>query len=83
MPIPSLRACLNRFLRGDGEDLFQLALHRRNVGIRQIDLVDDRNNREPLFVRQMNVRHRLRLNALCRIDTSIAPSHAARLRETS
>ena len=52
-----------------------------NVGIRQIDLVDDRNNGETLFVREMNVRHRLRFHALRRIDDqqrAFARSEAAR-----
>ena len=65
---PQLRARLDRFLRRNGKDFFQLPLHRRDIGIRQIDLVDDRNNREPLFVREMNVRHRLRFDSLRRID---------------
>ena len=39
-----------------------------NIGVRQIDLVDHRNDREALFVREMHVRHRLRFHALRRID---------------
>ena len=39
-----------------------------NVGIRQIDLVDHRDDRETLFVREMDVRDRLRFDALRRID---------------
>ena len=52
-----------------------------NVGIRQIDLVDDRNNGETLFVREMNVRHRLRFHALRRVhdqQRALARSEAAR-----
>ena len=63
-----LRAGIDRFLCRNGEDVFQLLVDRRNVGIRQIDLVDDRNDRQVLFVREMNVRHRLRFDALRRID---------------
>ena len=40
----------------------------RNVGVRQIDLVDHRNDGEALFVREVNVGHRLRFDALRRVD---------------
>ena len=43
-------------------------MDRADVGVRQIDLVDDRNNRQPLFVGEMHVRHGLRFHALRRID---------------
>ena len=43
-------------------------MDRRNVRVWQIDLVNDRHNREPLFVREVNVRHGLRFYALRRID---------------
>ena len=43
-------------------------MDRGNVGIRQIDLVDHRHDREALFVGEMNVRHRLRFHALRGID---------------
>ena len=41
---------------------------RRDIGVRQIDLVDDRDDREALLVREMNVRDRLRLHALRGVD---------------
>ena len=63
-----LRARIDRFLGRDRENLFQLPMDRRHVRIRQIDLVDDRHNRQPLLVREMDVRHRLRLHALRGID---------------
>ena len=65
---PHLGAGINRFLRRDGENFLELFVHRRDVGIRQIDLVDDRYDREALFVREMHVRDRLRLDALRGID---------------
>jgi hypothetical protein len=43
-------------------------MHRSHIGVRQIDLVNDRNDRQPLLVRQMNVRHGLRLDSLGSID---------------
>ena len=76
-----LRAGLDRFLRRDRQNFFQLPLHRREVRIRQVDLVDDRDDRQPLLVREMNIRDRLRLHALRRIDDqqrAFARSEAAR-----
>ena len=63
-----LRAGIDRFLGRNGEDFLELFVHRGDVGIRQIDLVDDRDDGEALFVREMHVRHRLRLDALRGID---------------
>ena len=63
-----LRAGIDRLLGRNGEDLLQLSMDRGHVRIRQIDLVDDRNNREPLFVREMHVGHRLRFHTLRGID---------------
>ena len=59
-----LRAGLDRFLGGNRENFLELLLHRANVGIRQIDLVDHRDDGQALFVREMHVGDRLRLNAL-------------------
>jgi hypothetical protein len=59
-----LRAAVDRLLRGILQDLLDLAMHGRDVGIRQIDLVDHRHDREALLVREVDVRHRLRLHAL-------------------
>ncbi len=81
MPMPIFALASNGFLRRDGKDFFQLALHRRNVSVRQIDFVDDRNNRQPLFVSEMNVRHGLRFDALRRIhhqQRALACGEAAR-----
>ncbi len=62
------RARINRFLGRNGKNFLELSVHRRDVGIRQIDFVDDRYDREALFVREMHVRDGLRLHALCGID---------------
>ncbi len=67
-PDSHFRARIDGFLGRDGEDFFQLPMDRRNVGVRQIDLIDDRHNREPLFMREMDIRHRLRLDPLRCID---------------
>ena len=56
-------------------------LRLRDVGVRQINLVDDRNDREVLLHRQMNVGHRLRLDALRGINDqqrAFARAQAAR-----
>ena len=58
-------------------------MDRRDVGVRQIDLVDHRDDRQALLVREMNVRHRLRFDALGRIDDQQRAFAGARLRETS
>ena len=60
--------------RGDGfraveaDDLFDLLLGPVDVGARQIDLVQNREDLEPLVEREVHVRERLRLDPLGRID---------------
>ncbi len=68
MPMPILALAIDRFLGRDREDLLELLVHRGDVGIRQIDLVDHRDDREPLLVREVDVGDGLRLDALRRID---------------
>ena len=63
-----LRARFDRFLGRDCEDFLQLSMDGRHIGVWQIDFIDDRNNRQPLFVCQMNVRHCLGLNPLRRVN---------------
>ena len=46
------------------QDIFQLLLCERNIGVGQIDLIDDRNDGEILFHRQMNIGNGLRLDPL-------------------
>ncbi len=62
-----LGAGLDGFLGWNLQNFLQLPVYGWNVCVRQIDFVDHRHNRQPLLVREMNVRHRLRLNALRRI----------------
>ena len=68
MPMPILALASIASSAGNGEDFLELSMDRRNVGVRQIDLVDHRHDRQALFVREMNVRDRLRFHALRRID---------------
>jgi tRNA(Phe) wybutosine-synthesizing methylase Tyw3 len=56
---------------------------RVQVGARQVDLVDDRDDPQLLGERQVGVGHRLRLDALRRVDQEQRPSQAASERETS
>ena len=65
---PHLGACIDRFLRRDRENFFQLPMDRRHIRVRQIDLVNHRHNRQALFVREMNIRHGLRFDPLGGID---------------
>src|ERR1044072_3704971 len=42
-------------------------MHRCNIRIRQVDLINDGNDRESLFVGEMYVRYRLRFHSLGRV----------------
>ena len=56
-------------------------MHRGHIGIRQINLIDDRHNGESLFVREVNIRYGLRFDSLRRIDNqqrALARSEATR-----
>ena len=66
-PEPGLRAGQNGLIRRNRQDVFELLLHRWNIGIREIDLVNDRDDRQILFHGEMHVRHRLGFHALSRI----------------
>ena len=66
MPIFALQAIASS--AGNLQDLLELPVHRGDVGVRQIDLVDDRDDRQALLVREMHVGHGLRLDALRGID---------------
>ena len=55
-------------LGGDGEDFLELFLDRGDVGVRQIDLVDDRDDGEALLHREVDIGHGLGLDALGGID---------------
>ena len=68
IPMPILALAVDRFLGRNGENFLELPMNRGHVGIGQIDLVDHRHDREALFVREVDVGDRLRLDALGRID---------------
>ena len=63
-----LGAGLDGFLRRDGKDFLQLTAHAGQIGVGQVDLVDDGNDGQPLLHGQMHVGNRLRLDALRGID---------------
>ena len=56
---------------------------RVGVGRGQVDLVEDRDEREVLAHREVHVGQRLGLDPLGRVDDGVAPSHAWRLWLTS
>ena len=91
----SLDDCLEHFLDADAflgagedrvggieaDDFLDLLLGALDVGARQIDLVDHRNNFEAVIEREINVGQRLRLDPLARIDDqqrTLARGQAAR-----
>ena len=67
-PDSHLRARFDRLLGWNRENFLQLTLHRRHIRVRQIDFVNNRHNRQALFMREMDVRHCLRLYSLRSID---------------
>src|ERR1043166_6066759 len=54
-PYPFLGAGQNSGLSRNGQNIFELNFGLSNVGMRQVDLVNDRNDGEVLLHRQMNV----------------------------
>ena len=67
----------------DCQNVLQLLFHRWDIGVRQVDLVDDRDDRQALLEGEVDVRHGLGLDALSGVHDEQAPSQAARLRDTS
>ncbi len=67
-PDALLGAAEDRFGALDDQEVLDLALHALGIGRRQIDLVDDRDDREVVLEREVVVRERLRLDALRRVD---------------
>ena len=63
-----LRARQNRLLGGNGEDVLELLFRHFDIGVRQVDFVDDRDEFEALFLGEVDIRHGLRLHALGGID---------------
>ena len=68
-----LGAGQNGRVAGNGQDVLQLLLRQRDVGVRQIDLVDDGDDGQVLLHRQVHVGHRLRLDALRRVHDEQRP----------
>ncbi len=62
------RAAIDRFFRGNREDFLDLPMDRGDVRVRQIDLVDHRDDRQALLVREVHVRDGLRFHPLRRVD---------------
>src|SRR4051794_9675187 len=52
------------FFGRNRQNFLELPVHRGNVRVRQVDLVNDRDDGETLFVRQVNVSDGLRFNSL-------------------
>ena len=74
-------AAVDRFLRRNGENFLELPMDRGQVGIGEIDFVNHRDDRQALFVCEMDVGDGLRLDALGRVDNkerSFAGCQAAR-----
>jgi len=56
------------FFGRDGQNVLQLLFGGLDVGVRQVDFVDDRNEFQPLFFRKVDIGNRLSFDALCGID---------------
>ena len=67
-PDPGLRRGQHRVVRGQADDILDLALHLLGVGRGQIDLVDHRHDLMVVLDRLVDVGERLRFHALGRID---------------
>ncbi len=68
MPSPGLRADAQRLARVEADDLLDLRRDLVGLRLRQIHLVQHRDHFETLVDRRIAVRHRLRFDALRRID---------------
>ncbi len=76
-----LGAGLDRGLTGDGEDLLELAESVFDVGVGQVHLVQDRDNDQAELLGQVDIGHRLGLDALGGVDhqqRALAGGQAAR-----
>ena len=62
------RRCQDAIFFGQPDDILDFLLHPLRVGTGQVDFVDDGNNRQVCFHRQVEVCQRLRLNPLGSID---------------
>ena len=76
-----LRAGQDRVRRVEPDGLLDLVAHALRLGARQVDLVEHRDDRMVVVEREVDVRHRLRLDALRRVhdqDGALARRQAAR-----
>ena len=76
-----LRRSQDRLRRVEADRLLDLLLDALRIGARQVDLVDDRDDFEIVLQRHVDVRERLRFDALRRIDdekSSLAGCKASR-----
>ena len=67
-PVPSLALREDHLLARDREDVLELVHDRVGVGRRQVDLVEDRDERQALAQGEVDVGERLGLDALGRVD---------------
>ena len=72
-PDAFLGAGQHRLVCRDGQNLLELPLHSVNISVRQVDLVDHRDDGQLLVVRQVDVGHRLRLDTLRRVHDQQCP----------
>ncbi len=70
---PQLRGSQHRVVRRDADDLLDLLARPLGLRRRQIDLVDDRHDREVVVDGQVRVGEGLRLDALCRVHDQDRP----------
>ena len=68
MPMPALALARIASSAGMARMSSSCRLHRRDVGVRQVDLVDDRDDLETLLDREVDVGDGLRLDALRGVD---------------
>ena len=67
-PNPLFRTCQNRRRSGNRQNVLQLLPGQSDIGVRQINLVDDRDNLQVLLHRQVQVGDGLGLDTLRGID---------------
>ena len=60
-------------IRRDGKNLLKLPFHPVDIGVRQVDLVDHRDDGQLLVMRQVDVGHRLGLDTLRRVHDQQCP----------
>ena len=63
-----LRRDAQDVVRGDADEIGDLGGRAGRIGLRQVDLVDDRDDLEVVLDREVRVRERLRLDPLRGVD---------------